>query len=102
MTLKEMFEMKYQELQSMYNPVWWSNAEYYANAKKMSLEQYCYMSLSITEKDIKENGGYNGELYNEIKTAHENKLLASNKHCQYYRMITQYWLTKKGYKAIIC
>lgn len=101
MTLKEMFQKKYDELQKLYNPVWWSNAKYYAEAQKMTLEKYCYFSLEITEKDIKANGGYTGELWQEIKAAHESKLLASNAHRQDPRTLTKYWLTKKGYKAII-
>ena len=101
MTVKEMFEKKYTELQGLRNHVWWDNAEYYAKAKKMSLEQYCYMSLEITEKDIKANGGYNGDLWQEIEALHKDKLLASNAHRQNPRVLTMYWLTKKGYKAII-
>ena len=67
----------------------------------MTLEKYCYMSLEITVNDIKANGGYTGELWNEIRNAHENKLLASNAHRQDARTVTKYWLTNKGYKAII-
>lgn len=101
MTIKEMLQKKYTELQGMHNPVWWANAKYYAEAKKMTLEKYCFLSLEITVKDIKENGGYNGELWREIETAHANKLLASNAHRQDARTMTKYWLTNKGYKAIL-
>lgn len=102
MTIREMFQNKYEALQGLKNPVWWSNARYYAEAKKMTLEQYCYMSLEITVNDIKACGGYTGELWSEITKAHEEKLLASNAHRQDARSITKYWLTKKGYKSLIC
>lgn len=101
MTIKEMLQSKYAELQKLNNPVWWANAKYYADAKKMTLEHYCIMSLEITVKDIKEHGGYNGELWTEIQNAHAGKLLASNAHRQDARTMTKYWLTKKGYKEIM-
>ena len=101
MTIKEMFQKKYEALQGLYNPVWWSNAKYYAEAKKMTLEQYCYMSLEITANDIKANGGYTGELWDEISKAHGAKLLASNAHRQDARSVTKYWLTKKGFRELI-
>lgn len=101
MTIKEMLQSKYEDLQGLYNPVWWNNAKYYAEAKKMPLEQYCYMSLEITVKDIKANGGYTGELWMEISKAHQSKLLASNAHRQDARTLTKYWLTPKGYKVLV-
>lgn len=101
MTIKEILQQKYEKLQGLYNPVWWNNAKYYAEAKKMTLEQYCFMSLEITVNDIKANGGYSGELWSEIKAAHENKLLASNAWRQDARTLTKYWLTKKGYKELL-
>ena len=101
MTIQKMLEMKYSELQGLHNPVWWDNAKYYAGAQGITLEKYCYLSLEITVKDIKANGGYSGELWQEISEAHKNKLIASNEHRNYSGKITKYWLTKKGYKVFI-
>ena len=98
-TVKEMLATKYAELQKLYNPVFWENAKYYAEAKKMPLPKYLYMGLEITVKDIKANGGYNGELWNEISQMHADKLLASNAYRQDPRVITKYWLTAKGFRA---
>ena len=100
MTVKEMFAIKYEELQKLHNLVFWSNAKYYAEAKKMPLAKYLYMGLEITERDIKANGGYNGELWHEIEQMHADKLLASNAHRQDPRTLTKYWLTGKGFREI--
>ena len=66
----------------------------------MPLAKYLYMGLEITANDIKANGGWNGELYNEIEQMHKEKLLASNAHFQNPRVITKWWLTAKGFRAI--
>lgn len=100
MILKEMFYQKYLNALKTMNKVSWENAKYYASAKKMHLAHYMYMCLEITENDIRENGGYAGELWQEIKEAHENKLLASNKHRQEHGHVDKYWLTPKGFKII--
>ena len=100
MTVKEMFAKKYDELQNLHNLVFWENAKYYAEAKKMPLAKYLYMVLEITANDIKANGGWDGELYDEIQRMHKEKLLASNAYLQNPRVITKWWLTAKGFKAI--
>ena len=51
-------------------------------------------------EDIKNNGGWNGELWAEISEMHKAKLLASNKHRMASSQVTKYWLTDKGWKAI--
>ena len=100
MTAKEMFEKKYREkLASIRN----REREYVkeiAEFKKISPAQVMFMGLEITEHDIKANGGWGGELYNDLTQLHAQKLIASNKHRQEHGHVDRYWLTKKGYKKL--
>lgn len=101
MALKELLQQKCEAFKSSRNRTWWSNAQYYADAQKMTLDQYCFMSTEITVDDIRKNGGFTGELYQEIKDACESKLIASNASRQHCGQVTKYWLTKKGYKTLL-
>lgn len=100
MTVAKMFEEKYRELLKNMNDRTYENFKARAEYENKHLAELMYMSLEITEHDIKANGGYGGELYTELQTMHKNKLLASNKHRQEHGHIDRYWLTKKGFKAL--
>lgn len=71
-----------------------------AQCTKQHPAEILYMSLEITENDIKENGGWYGPLHTELLSMHEQKLSASNKHRQERGHFDRYWLTKKGFKAL--
>lgn len=100
MTVKEIFDTKYRDWLKTINKVSWENCKAYAAVKNIHVAEYMYMCLEITEKDIRENGGYNSDFYNVIREAHKQKLLASNCHRQEYGHIDKWWLTKKGLKAL--
>lgn len=100
MTVKEMLDIKYREWLKNIRRREWENVNIYAEAKKMHVAEYMYMCLEITEQDIKNNGGYNGELYSDLKQMHEKKLLASNQHRQEHGHVDKWWLTKKGMKSL--
>lgn len=100
MTVKEILDKKYSDWLKNIRKREWENIQYYASANGMHPAECMYMNLEITEFDIKANGGYAGELFNEIDSMHKQKLLASNKHRQEHGHITKYWLTKKGLKQL--
>lgn len=96
MTVKEMLNSKYMEWLKKMNATEWENIK---NQPKHPAE-YMYRCLEITVNDIRDNGGWNGELWQEIDNMHKAKLLASNKNRQHYGQVTKYWLTDKGWNAI--
>ena len=100
MTVVEMLYKKYCERVKTISGSAWKNVERTAKELHQHPAQVMYMDLNISENDIRANGGYGGELFADIDRMHKAKLLASNKHRQYYGHVTQYWLTKKGFKAI--
>lgn len=100
MTVKEILYKKYCERLQGMNRTAWKDVELTAQETKQHPAQVMYMNLTISEHDIRANGGYCGELFAEIDAMHKGKLLASNKHRQGYRHVTQYWLTKKGFKTL--
>lgn len=97
MTVAEMFDIKYRNFMKNVNRVTWQNI----TSQKRHPAETIYKALEITANDIRDNGGWNGELWQEIKAMHESKLLASNQHRQFYGQdITKYWLTEKGWRYI--
>ena len=96
MKVAEILNEKYMEALKTMNASTWANIK----AQPMHPAQYMYMSFEITVNDIKANGGYTGELWQEISEMHKAKLLASNSHRQYSGHVTAYWLTKKGWAHI--
>lgn len=98
MTVFEMLDIKYREWLKNMNEREWEKLKEEAEYYNKHIAEVMYMHLEITEYDIKKNGGYNGELWKEIKEMHANKLLASNQHRQYHGKVDCYWLTKKGFK----
>lgn len=100
MTVKEILYQKYQTMLKGMNRVTWENYKLQSQREKMHIAELMYMALEITVNDIRENGGWNGELWQEISEMHKAKLLASNAHRQYHGQVTCYWLTKNGFKAI--
>lgn len=103
MTVKQFFENKYRTAMLTMDERKWARLKEEAEFYKVNPSEILYMCFEITAYDIKANGGYNGELYINIKEMHEKKLLASNKHRNYSGKIESYWLTPKGFKALeIC
>lgn len=96
MTVAQMLDIKYREKMKKMNPVAWGNIL----AQPRHPAQTIYMTLEITADDIRKNGGWTGELWQEIDSMHKSKLLASNAHRQHSGHVTKYWLTEKGWKAI--
>lgn len=96
MTVAEMFDIKYRNFMKNVNRVTWQNII----SQKCHPAETIYKGLEITVNDIRSNGGWNGELWQEIKAMHESKLLASNQHKQFYGQVTKYWLTEKGWRYI--
>lgn len=96
MTVFEMLDTKYRETMKRMNATTWKNIK----AKPQHPAQTVYMGLEITANDIRENGGWSGELFQEIEMMHKEKLLSSNKHRQAHGQVTKYWLTPKGWKHI--
>ena len=100
MTVKEILYQKYLHHLKTMNKVTWENTKYYAAAKKMHLAKYMYLGLEITATDIKENGGWSGDFYREIKEMQQRKELASNQNRQYNGQVTKFWLTEKGFQIL--
>lgn len=100
MTAIELLYQKYCEKLKRINATAWANVERTAKEMKQHPAQVMYMDLIISVNDIREHGGFTGELYADIDRMHRAKLLASNKHRQYHGQVTQYWLTKKGFSFI--
>lgn len=99
MTVFEMFDTKYRDMLKTMHDIDWENFKVSAEAKKCHISEYMYMCIEITDKDIKNSGGYSSELYKEISYMYESKMLASNKHRNTSEM-TKYWLTKKGFRYL--
>ena len=100
MTVNEIFKFKYEAMLKTMNITTWRNFKFRAKYEKKHIAELMYMSIEITEFDILENGGYKGELYEEIKQMHEANLLASNKHRNEHDHVDRWWLTQKGFKYI--
>lgn len=96
MTVCEMLETKYRETVKRMSASRW----HYINEMPQHPAKTIYMGLEITANDIRDNGGYSGEFFQEIDRMHKEKMLASNKHRQAHGEITKYWLTAKGWKCI--
>jgi hypothetical protein len=100
MTVKQFLENKYREKMLNITEREWKRVKEGSEYLKMHPTEIIYMSFEITEYDIKNNGGWYGELHNDLLKMHEQKLVASNKHKQESGHIDRYWLTKKGLKSL--
>ena len=100
MTVKQFFENKYRDKMLNMAEREWGRIKEQCDFSGKHPAEIIYMGLEITEFDIKANGGYKGELYDDIRKMHEKNLLASNKHRQYHGKVDAWWLTKKGFKAL--
>lgn len=100
MTVFEIFKQKYMERLTNLRPSEMKRIEEYSAARNQHPAKTMFMAIEISEYDIKRNGGYNSELYAEIKEMHQSKLLASNAHRQEYGHVTFYWLTQKGFNYL--
>ena len=100
MTVKQFLENKYREKMLTITEREWKRVKEDAEYSKKHPAEILYMSFEITENDIKNNGGWYGELHNDLLKMHEQKLVASNKHRQEHGHIDRYWLTKKGFKSL--
>lgn len=96
MKVIELLNRKYAERMKNISSKGWQSVKEQAEVKKLHPAEVIYLSLEITEYDIKANGGYSGELWEEIKRLHQSKLMASNQHRQYHGKVDAYWLTAKG------
>ena len=100
MTVKQFLENKYRENMLNMSKREWERIKENCEYSGKHPAEVIYMSFEITEFDIKANGGYKGELYDDICKMHSAKLLASNKHRQYHGKVDAWWLTKKGLKEL--
>lgn len=100
MTIAELLKNKYETMLKNMNARTWQNIKARSEYENKHAAEIMYMMIEITEFDIKANGGYNSELYNELRTMHKNKLLASNMHRQEHGHVDKWWLTKKGFKEL--
>lgn len=96
MTVKEILNNKYLEDLKHINSTRWN----YIKSLPDHPAKTMYMGLEITVDDIKANGGYNGELWQEIVAMRKDKMIASNDRRQYSGHVTKYWLTEKGWRAL--
>ena len=100
MTVKQFLENRYCDKMLNMTEREWKRIKEICEYSGKHPAEVVYMAFEITEFDIKANGGYKGELYEDIRRMHENKLLASNKHRQYHGKVDAWWLTKKGFKDL--
>lgn len=100
MTVKEFLEIKYREKMLTITEREYRRLKEYCQLTKKHPAEVVYMAFEITENDINQNGGWNGELYKDLSQMHQQKLVASNKHRQEHGHIDRYWLTKKGFKHL--
>lgn len=100
MTVFEILKQKYMDRLANFYPNEMKRLEEFSASVNQHPAKTMFMNLVITEFDIKKNGGYTGELYAEIQEMRKSKLLASNKHQQYYGKVTKYWLTQKGFNYL--
>ena len=100
MKVIEMLDQKYREKLKTMHGSHWDVIKRDAAARKVHPAEIMYMALEITHNDIKQNGGYTGELWEDIQAMREAKLMASNANRQYSGHVTKYWLTKRGWMAI--
>lgn len=100
MTVANMLKKKYEYMLKNMNRCTWENFKARAEFENKHPAELMYMAIEITENDIKDNGGYSGELYTELKSMHESKLLASNKHRHECGHVDCWWLTKKGFNEL--
>lgn len=98
MTVREMYYKKYCATLKQINKAKWEMIMRQSDEKRMHPAEIMYLFyIEITVDDIRLNGGYNGELWREIKELHSKKMMASNAHRQYSGHKTAYWLTIKGF-----
>lgn len=95
MTIKEMFESKYQKTFAELNERDCKRLEKEAERKNISFHQALMLHLIISENECE-----NCEMYLELVKMNEEKLVASNRHRSYYGKVDCFWLTKKGYKKL--
>lgn len=100
MTVAQFLDSKYRDKMATITEREWRRITEDAALTKKHPAEIIYMGFEITEHDIKANGGWHGELHNDLLRMHEQKLVASNKHRQEHGHIDRYWLTKKGLKAL--
>ena len=100
MTVKEMLDQKYRTMVKTMSEVQYRLTKERVEKEGKHMAQVMYKAVEITANDIRDNGGWTGELWKEIDAMHKAGLLASNKHRQYHGQVTKYWLTEKGWKAI--
>ena len=98
MTVFEILYQKYKTWLKNMTPREWRNLNEQAEHTNKHIVEIMFMALEITEFDIKANGGYKGELWQELHQMHQDKLIASNQHRQYHGKVDSYWLTQKGFK----
>lgn len=98
MTVKEMFEKKYREKMATITEREWKIAKENAELKHMQVAEYIMRCLEITEKEC--NPRVNPDGYRELIEMNKNKLVASNRHRQYYGKVDVFWLTHKGYTKL--
>lgn len=65
---------KYRERLKTMNAVTWKNIQIYAKQAKQHIAVYMYWGLEITAADIRANGGYTGELWQELKEWHAKRV----------------------------
>ena len=98
MTVQEMFYNKYKDYMKNISSAAWKNHKYYAERLNIPVHEHIFMSLEITQMDLKENDMcYFGS---ELEKLHKDKCIVSNRHRQEHGHIDRYWLTKKGYKKL--
>ena len=100
MTVKQFLENKYREKMLTITEREYKRLNEDATYSKKHPVELLYMGFEITEHDIKQNGGWYGELHNDLLKMHEQKLVSSNKHRQESGHIDRYWLTQKGFKSL--
>lgn len=100
MTVYELLNQKYLDWLKRMRKHEWNDIMIRSAEQKVHPAEYMFECLEISVSDIKANGGFNGDLYNEIEAMHSEKLIASNRHRQYSGHVTKYWLTKKGFRYL--
>ena len=100
MVVKEMLESKYREKMANITEREWKRVKADAECYGISVAECIIRELEITETDIKQNGGWYGELHTNLLDLHKQKLIASNKHRQERGHVDRYWLTPNGYKKL--
>lgn len=100
MTVREMYYKKYCAMLKRITKVEWDYLMKRSKDRRWHPVKAMYLHTTITVDDIRANGGYTGELWQEIKEMHGKKLMASNAHRHYGGHKTAYWLTPKGFNHL--